>query len=72
MRLGKIFLWLLLLPAVNLAAASSFSALAGMGYLSDFAGGSTTSFPSSARIQQGVNDESCRIPLPVLILTAVK
>ena len=56
MRVGKIFLWLLLLPAMNLAAASSFSALAGMGYLSDFAGGSTTSFPSSARIQQGVND----------------
>ena len=46
----------MLLPAMNLAAASSFSALAGMGYLSDFAGGSTTSFPSSARIQQGVND----------------
>lgn len=59
MKQKRILLLILaiMLPAgLSLHAASSFSVLAGMGYLSDFAGGSRTLFPSSARIQQGVND----------------
>lgn len=39
-----------------LCAATSFSVLAGMGYMSNFAFGNITNFPASAHIQQGASD----------------
>lgn len=42
--------------ASPLMAATSFSLISGMGYMSDFAFGDLTSFPSSVRISQGASD----------------
>lgn len=47
---------LLLSTAAILGASTSFSAVAGMGHMSDFAFGNITSFPISARLQQGASD----------------
>ncbi len=47
---------LLLTVSLPLAASTSYSVIAGMGHMSNFAFGNITSFPASARIEQGVKD----------------
>ena len=56
MKLKLLAVSFLLTLALPLAAATSYSLIAGMGHMSNFAFGNITSFPASAEIEQGVND----------------
>ena len=56
MKLKLLAVSFLLTLALPLAAATSYSLIAGMGHMSNFAFGNITSFPASAEIEQGDND----------------